>query len=202
MSLESSSLTPSQDANRSAILDAARDLFARYGFKKTTMEDIAMALRKGKSSLYYYFKNKEDIFQAVIDSESEILFKKLKEVVDSDLSPKDKLRNYVIVRMQTISQLANYQKVLKEDFYGENKYLGAKRKKGESVEEAYLKTILEVGVRNGVFNIRDIQLGAMSIAVVLRGLEIPLFRGSTSVQDLSGQLDNILNIFFYGLVKN
>jgi len=37
MSLESSSLTPSQDANRSAILDAARDLFARYGFKKTTM---------------------------------------------------------------------------------------------------------------------------------------------------------------------
>ena len=202
MSLESSSLTPSQDANRSAILDAARDLFARYGFKKTTMEDIAMALRKGKSSLYYYFKNKEDIFQAVIDSESEILFKKLKEVVDSDLSPKDKLRNYIIVRMQTISQLANYQKVLKEDFYGEYNFLGANRKKGESVEEAYLKTILEVGVRNGVFNIRDIQLGAMSIAVVLRGFEIPLFRGSTSVQDLSGQLDNILNIFFYGLVKN
>ncbi len=161
-----------------------------------------MALRKGKSSLYYYFKNKEDIFQAVIDSESEILFKKLKEVVDSDLNPKDKLRNYVIVRMQTISQLANYQKVLKEDFYGEYNFLGANRKKGESVEEAYLKTILEVGVRNGVFNIRDIQLGAMSIAVVLRGLEIPLFRGSTSVQDLSGQLDNILNIFFYGLVKN
>jgi len=122
--------------------------------------------------------------------------------VDSDLNPKDKLRNYVIVRMQTISQLANYQKVLKEDFYGEYNFLGANRKKGESVEEAYLKTILEVGVRNGVFNIRDIQLGAMSIAVVLRGLEIPLFRGSTSVQDLSGQLDNILNIFFYGLVKN
>ncbi len=74
MSLENSSLTPSQDANRTAILDASRDLFARFGYKKTTMEDIAMALRKGKSSLYYYFKNKEEIFQAVIELESELLY--------------------------------------------------------------------------------------------------------------------------------
>lgn len=122
MSLESSSLTPSQDANRNAILEAARDLFARYGFKKTTMEDIAMALRKGKSSLYYYFKNKEEIFQAVIGLESEILFTKLNDVVKSEGNAQVKLRNYVIVRMETISELLNYQKVLKEDFYGDYEF--------------------------------------------------------------------------------
>ena len=202
MSLESSSLTPSQDANRNSILEAARDLFARYGFKKTTMEDVAMALRKGKSSLYYYFKNKEEIFQAVIGLESEILFTKLNDVVKSEGNAQVKLRNYVIVRMETISELLNYQKVLKEDFYGDYEFLGAYKMEGETLEEEFIQSILEEGVRNGVFSIKDTKLGATSIVITLRGLEIPLFRRSLSVQELGVQLDNILNILFYGLVKH
>ena len=106
MSLENTALTPSQDANRNAILDASRELFARFGYKKTTMEDIAMALRKGKSSLYYYFKNKEEIFQAVIELESELLYSRLKEVVAGNSAAPEKLRAYVKVRMETIGQLA------------------------------------------------------------------------------------------------
>ncbi|MFW6389223.1 MAG: TetR/AcrR family transcriptional regulator, partial [Marinilabiliaceae bacterium] len=60
------SMVSGQDTVRIAILKSARELFAKFGYRKTTMEDIAQALRKGKSSLYYYFKNKEEIFQAVI----------------------------------------------------------------------------------------------------------------------------------------
>ena len=39
---------------RAEIIHVARKIFTRYGFKKTTMEEIAAASRKGKSSIYYY----------------------------------------------------------------------------------------------------------------------------------------------------
>ena len=87
------------DSMRIAIIESSRDLFAKYGYKKTTMEDIANALRKGKSSLYYYFKNKEEIFQAVLELEEFILFSRLKEIVASDIKPKEKLSVYVNTRM-------------------------------------------------------------------------------------------------------
>jgi AcrR family transcriptional regulator len=201
MSLENSSLTPSQDANRNAILDASRDLFARFGYKKTTMEDIAMALRKGKSSLYYYFKNKEEIFQAVIELESELLHTKLQEVVKTGGDAAQKLRNYVTIRMETIGQLENYQKVLKEDLYGGYDFLGSYKQKGDVLEEGLLKSILDEGVAANVFHVKNTKLGAIGIVTALRGLEIPLFRGSSNAEDLSLQLDNILNILFFGVMK-
>ena len=44
-----------KDSNRESILKIAREIFSKYGYKKTTLDDIANAVRKGKSSLYYYF---------------------------------------------------------------------------------------------------------------------------------------------------
>ncbi|PZR32764.1 MAG: hypothetical protein DI538_19000 [Azospira oryzae] len=44
------------------IINSAKKLMQQYGLKKTTMDDIAKAAVKSKSTLYYYFKDKEDIF--------------------------------------------------------------------------------------------------------------------------------------------
>lgn len=201
MNPDNNHFTPAQDVIRHAILDASRDLFARFGYKKTTMEDIAMALRKGKSSLYYYFKNKEEIFQAVIDMESEMLHGKLKAVVESKNDAATKLKDYVIVRMETVRSLENYQRVIKEDLYGGYDFLLPNRHKSESLEEEYLKIILDEGVASGLFHIKNSKTGAIGIATALRGLEIPLFRGVDNMDDFNNQLDNILNILFYGVMK-
>jgi len=48
------------------ILKSAEKLFARFGFRKTTMNEIARDVRMGKSTLYYYFKSKENVLEAVI----------------------------------------------------------------------------------------------------------------------------------------
>ena len=55
-----------KDPIREEILRKAAELLGRFGFKKTTMEDIARAIGKSKSSLYYYYKTKEEIFEAVV----------------------------------------------------------------------------------------------------------------------------------------
>ncbi|WP_244828078.1 TetR/AcrR family transcriptional regulator [Carboxylicivirga sediminis] len=191
----------SSDGMRVAIIEAARELFAKFGYKKTTMEDIAHALRKGKSSLYYYFKNKEEIFQAVIEQEKDILFTELNKVVDSDLSPKDKFKEYVITRMKTIHMLENYMKVLKDDALGVYDFFDKLRGKGEAEEAALLTKMLEEGQKDNSFQVKNIHMAAVAIAIALKGLEGPLFQSMDNFDDFKIQIDNILNILFFGIVK-
>lgn len=201
MSEETMSLSSSQAVQRDIIIEASRDLFAHYGYKKTTMDDIAGAMRKGKSSLYYYFKNKEDIFTAVIELESQLLFNKLKDIVDSQSKASEKLHDYVITRMETISKLQNYQNVLKEGIYGGYEFLEGVNEKGEAIESEYLKTILDEGVLKSEFHVKNTRLGAIGIVTALRGLEIPIFRGTEETDNLSEQLENVMQILFYGVMK-
>ena len=58
---------------RKKIIVSSGQIFSRYGFRKTTMEEISRALKMGKSSVYYYFRSKEDIFEAVVLYEANIL---------------------------------------------------------------------------------------------------------------------------------
>ncbi len=189
------------DGMRVAIIEAARELFAKYGYKKTTMEDIAHALRKGKSSLYYYFKNKEEIFQAVIELEKDILFTELNKVVDSDLSPKEKFKEYVITRMKTIHMLENYMKVLKDDALGVYDFFDKLRGKGEDEEAALLTRMLEEGLKDDSFQVKNVNMAAVAIAIALKGLEGPLFQAMDNFDDFKVQIDNILTILFFGIVK-
>ena len=72
---------------------------------------------------------------------------------------------------------------------------------GGTLEENLLKTILDEGVASGAFHVKNTRMGAIGIVTALRGLEIPLFRGSASTEDFEAQLDNILNILFFGVMK-
>ena len=58
--------TRNHDDMRNTIINSASDVFEKFGFKKTTVDDIAQALRKGKSSIYYYFKSKEEDRKSVV----------------------------------------------------------------------------------------------------------------------------------------
>jgi Transcriptional regulator len=66
---------------RNRILCGAQKLFQEKGLGKITMEDIANFIGKGKSTLYYYFKSKEDIFSAVLDMEiNEIIIEAIRQM--------------------------------------------------------------------------------------------------------------------------
>ena len=75
---------------RKKIIISAGQIFSRYGFKKTTMDEIAKALKMGKSSIYYYFESKEEIFEAVVLHEANILRNELTTAIKSVESPIDK----------------------------------------------------------------------------------------------------------------
>ncbi|OZB18295.1 MAG: hypothetical protein B7X55_05140 [Rhodobacterales bacterium 34-62-10] len=56
---------PTQDPRRMAILKAAFEAFSLYGFRRTSMEDIARAAGMSRAALYLHYRNKEDIFRSL-----------------------------------------------------------------------------------------------------------------------------------------
>ena len=189
-----------KDVNRENILKIARDIFSKYGYKKTTLDDIANAVRKGKSSLYYYFDSKEDLFQAVIMKEVEILARELETVINRNTDPVDKLRDYIMTKLTTYRSLANFYHAIENDITAVG-FIEDIKHRYEQDEIRMIKRILIEGVRKNEFEIYDFSLAAIGITTAIKGLEMPLSAGNYSEVNLSRSVDTILKIMCYGIMK-
>ena len=183
------------------IVETASEIFRKFGFKKTTIDDIAAAAHKGKSSLYYYFSSKEDIFNAVVNKEARNLKEELEKVInDSSLSPKEKLMQYIVVRMERVKELVNYYEALKSEYLSHYDFIDQIRQKHDEWEIESIQKILNEGVSKGSFDVEDTYLTAMGIVVAMKGLEIPLFL-KQQISDSEEKIKHLLNILFYGICK-
>jgi AcrR family transcriptional regulator len=189
-----------KDEVKEAIVNVARHIFSRFGFKKTTMDEIAIASRKGKSSIYYYFASKEEIFQAVVEKEAEILKQELIKATNENDSPAQKLKTHVLVRMRSMEKLANFYSAIKDEFLSHLDFIEKIRKKYDQEEIQMMESILVEGVENGMFEIDDTSLAAVAIVTALKGMEIPLFWG-VEEKDLESRLDHLIHILFHGVMK-
>ncbi|HOF54218.1 MAG TPA: TetR/AcrR family transcriptional regulator [Prolixibacteraceae bacterium] len=189
-----------KDYNRENILKIAQDIFSKYGYKKTTLDDIANAVRKGKSSLYYYFKSKEDLFQAVIMKEVEVLAHELDKVVNRNTDPVDKLRDYLLTKITTFRNLANFYNALENDVTAIG-FIEEIKHRYEQDEIKLIKRILIEGVRKNDFEIYDFNLAAIGITMAIKGLEMPLSAGTYGNMNLERSVDVILKIICYGIMK-
>lgn len=189
-----------KDLNREAILEIAQDIFSKFGYKKTTLDDIANAVRKGKSSLYYYFSSKEDLFQAVIIKEVDILKRSLEKVVFRSLDPEEKLREYILTKLRTYRSLANLYNALENDVAAIG-FIEEVKEKNAKDEIRMIKRILIEGVRRDKFQIEDLNLAALGITTAMKGLEMPLTTGSKHNLDLEVTVDNFVRILCYGIMR-
>jgi AcrR family transcriptional regulator len=195
-----SELGNKKDQNRESILKIAREIFSKYGFKKTTLDDIAHAVRKGKSSLYYYFKSKEDLFQAVIMKEVDILAHELEIVINRNTDPVDKLRDYILTKLTTFRGLANFYHAVENDVTAVG-FIEEVKIRYEQDEIRMIKRILIEGVRKNEFEIYDFNLAAIGITTAIKGLEMPLAAGTYGEVNLERTVDIILKIMCYGIMK-
>ncbi|HUX56836.1 MAG TPA: TetR/AcrR family transcriptional regulator [Bacteroidales bacterium] len=185
---------------RKKIVIAAGQIFSRYGFKKTTMNEIAKAMKMGKSSVYYYFKSKEDIFEAVVLLEANTLRNELTTAIKSVESPIDKMKNYVFVRMKSFEKLSNYYNAIFDKNLDHFEFIETIREKYDREELAILRLILYHGAREKVFNAVNSEYTALAIQTTLKGLEVPLFWKKKEV-NIESRLNAILDVLFYGIVR-
>lgn len=185
---------------RESILDAAKTVFARYGFRKTTLDDIARAAGKGKSSLYYYFKNKEEIFEEMIDREITSLRNEFLSGLGSARTPKMKLRTYILMRMELFYTMMNYFPALLQEFGDYLSYIEKIRAKYDAEETTIIKSILQDGVESGQFSLPKIDLTAQAIIKAMKGFEFPWALEQDKGQ-LEKDIDAMLDVLFYGIIK-
>ncbi|MHC1739406.1 MAG: TetR/AcrR family transcriptional regulator [Ignavibacteriaceae bacterium] len=92
------------DAKKELILNTAVSLLAKNGFAKTTLDDIANALGMKKSSLYYYYENKEALLRDVINREQVHFCSMLKDAIKDRENLADKLIYYETVKFEHVAQ--------------------------------------------------------------------------------------------------
>lgn len=189
----------SKDIFSDKIVEKAAEVFTRFGYRKTTMDDIARELGKGKSSIYYYFTSKEEIFQAVVEKEASQLKTAVKDAISHLDEPMEKIKIYVLTRTNAYKRIRNFYNALNNNELLHLDFINTLRKKYEDEEVSLLQQILDSGVKAGKFNFTNPHLAAIAIVTALRGLEED-FSKHPEYDNMEKHLDNLLNILFYGIV--
>ena len=186
---------------RSQLIDAARRVFARKGFERTTMHDIAVASQKGRRTLYMYFKNKEEISRLVVENEIERLYEMLEEVEKKELPADEKLISFIYTRLDAFKDTVTRNGSLRANFFHDNWNVEKVRKGYNLREIALIKKILTSGINEGIFSIPDIETTALLIHYSLKGLEVPYIRGllGDSPTRLIQRKDSVRSLIFDGI---
>ena len=128
---------------RAKLVDVARQLFAKKGVEDTTMNDIAVASRKGRRTLYTYFKSKEQIYMAVVESELEMLSDRLTEAAERAVSPDKKILELIMTHLDTIKMVVYRNGTLRASFFRDIWRVEAMRKHFDQTEMVLFRRILE-----------------------------------------------------------
>lgn len=194
-------MTITVSKTRDMLVDVARQLFARMGVDNTTMNDIAQASRKGRRTLYTYFKNKNDIYQAVVESEIDKLYKMLLDVAAKELPADEKLITFIYTRLEAVKSLVFRNGTLRANFFRDIWRVEKVRKGFDLREIELIKRILDDGMKEGVFDMPDADVTALVLHHALKGLEVPYIRGlmgDTANQKVKRK-DNVMNLVFNGI---
>lgn len=187
-------------AKRDHIVSAARDVFKKFGYKKTTMNDVAKAAGKGKSSIYYYFESKNAIFKNVILSEAIIYRNKVLDSISNTDNPLEKLKSYIMIRLQTDRILSNFHRAINDPYLKHIKFVKKLKDLYDREEFSIFRSILEDGENKAYFEVYNIRHAAVGIVNAMRGIESTLLLNPEDPQ-LEAKVENILNIVLYGIVK-
>ncbi len=162
---------------RNLIIDVARQLFAKNGLDNTTMNDIAVASGKGRRTLYTYFKNKEEVYYAVIETELERLTERMDEVAEMQIRPQEKIIELIYCHLSQIKETVIRNGNLRAEFFRNIWMVEKVRKNFDEEEMELFRKVYREGRALGEFDIDNIDLVADITHYCIKGLEVPYIRG-------------------------
>ena len=192
-----------KEVTRRKIVEVASQLFAKYGFHKTSVDEIAKTARKAKGSLYYHFASKEELFTEVVSQEFAKVREAIIKVVDNDkLNPVEKLRRFLYTRNQILARSGNYHETLRADLFERFEFLDQVRQEHDEWEKSQLEKILNEGIEKGYFiDFGDVRVVVDVFYLVLKGLEIPFFIQKLYLT-LGSNVNDLVGIMLRGISAN
>ena len=167
------------------------------------MNDIASASDKGRRTIYTYFKSKREIFNAVIESETDELLERLRYIVSKNIAPEEKLYEYVECRFETMREIVKRNGSLRAGFFRDVRKVERARKLLTAKETDLLSDILREGQQMGIFDIDDVRRLSIVIVYALNGLDVPYINDSLADKGVDKSIlkDYISELIIYGIKK-
>lgn len=137
---------------RDAILDATDDFLSSHGYKKMTIDNLALQVGIGKGSVYLHFKSKEEIALSHIDRIIERLARELEIIAEKKISHEEKLRRMLLKRvLHRFDSVQHYTQSLNELLSAVRPKLLARRKTYFEIEARIIAKVIEEGQKNKTF---------------------------------------------------
>lgn len=166
---------------KDSIIDSAIWLFDRYGYEKTSVDEIARRAHRAKTSVYYYFDGKLSIFKAVLQREFSLVRKGLQEVRSRySVDIKSQLIAYLTTRMALLYSAKVYIQYMNSPYiYGNNEIsevVDASRADFDRWETEYFRYLCMEGHRIGTLtDAVNPEAFSKLLSVLLKGIEIQFF---------------------------
>lgn len=160
-----------RDDMQEMILDAADRLIERFGYKKTTMDDLAKEAGIGKGTIYLHFPSKEEVALSCVDRCQCRVQAALREIAESPGSPQDRLRRMMIARvMIRFDQARRFTESLDEIYSAVRRPLLNRREKHIAAEGEIIAEVLLQGRVQGEFDVSNALKIAQSIVLASNSL--------------------------------
>lgn len=191
-------ITKESNTFRESILAASKELFARFGFKKTAVDDIAKKARVAKGTIYNYFRSKEEIYRDILHGEGKIMIVKMREAMRDQKTPQLKLREMIIAKIKYYKELSLLYEINRQR--AEDLLPFVEKERAEIAKQGLniIKDILEEGVSNSVFQVMNIPATAKAIGAAINGLEIG-WSLEMELEEAAVEIGDLLQILFHGL---
>jgi len=189
---------------RAELVKAAREAFAAKGYAKATMDDVALASGKAKSTLYYYFESKEDAFRSVVDFEGEALRNILLKIVqDPRRDARQKIHDYILTRWRELEKLGNLYQTMRREFIENKDFVHKYRQQFDEIEIQLISAILKQGIESKEFSItnKEVEMVALTLFLSMKALEIPFF-AKNNYRAIRPKLNSLIDILFHGIVNS
>ena len=176
------------EQTRAAILQAAMAEFSRAGVAGARTDEIALAAGVNKALLYYYFKDKESLYGAVLDHAFGSIYSRLGAILDSQAPNSEKILQYAGEHFDALAKHPTFCRVVHSEMTRHDSphmALLVKRYQGRLMER--MQEVLREGIASGEFRQVDpINFALSMVAVnVFYFVSVPVFQAITGMDPLT-----------------
>ncbi|MFH1687087.1 MAG: TetR/AcrR family transcriptional regulator [bacterium] len=182
------------------ILQAAQVLFAQFGLKKVTTDDIAREAHVSKATIYKHFKNKSEIFDEVVQEEATQLLGAINAAVDHADTAVDKMRAHLLTRLKLVSDFVNFYRVTQDTWADYWPYIVRVRKHFLAEEQKILAGVLRDGVAKGELDVAQPSRAAQVLVLALASVEYQWSLVDSRLK-LEQMVDTMLQMMINGIRK-
>lgn len=191
-----------EDLQQKVIVSSAAALFQKYGIKKATMEDIALGAGMGKSTLYYYFKNKDAVYETVLSHELEE-FKEIIRCAMSDYhSPEQSVTIFIKSVFSRIVGFPNLLSALLDVTMSDKASIIIQE--FEQWQSIQIEQLLINGIRSGEFremHDNELKINCQAIAIAMFGLRGILINENDR-ESFENKIDSLIYLLLHGIGKS